>query len=85
MLFGHLLRHNKFITTIMERKINSQRTRRKPAWFYLKKSSVTWVLPLTKNSRGWNVTDMNGCNNKAWPLKADDEVPKVNIAITFDV
>jgi hypothetical protein len=37
----------------------------------LNKSSDEWVVPLTKVSRGWYMTDVIGYNNKA--LEADDD------------
>jgi len=46
----------------------------------LKKSSVGCVLPLTNNLREWHVTDMNGYNDKARPLEADDDLPLLSIA-----
>lgn len=49
----------------------------------LRKSSVGRDLPLTNNSRGQNVTDMNGYN-KAWPVEADDEKSKVVINLSSE-
>ncbi|KAL4148794.1 hypothetical protein QTP88_002949 [Uroleucon formosanum] len=64
-LIGHLLRNIEFITIIMEGKIEGKRSRGKSVNPSLKKSSDEWVLPLTKISRGWHLTDMFGYNNKA--------------------
>jgi len=50
-LIGHLLRHNVFITIIMEGKKRVKEPEEDRVSPSLKKSSVGWVVPLTKVSQ----------------------------------
>lgn len=58
----------------MEEKINDKTIERRELNSFLKKSFNRWFLPHTSNSRRSKMTDINGYNDKDWPLEDDDEI-----------
>lgn len=69
---GHQLRHDQFITIITKMEINEEPEEDQidPS---LETLSDERISPHTNNSRRPQVTDVNGYNNKAWPLEDDND------------